>query len=147
MVLNKYIILLCLAFSYTGVAQTQPYAGEYTASHGANDAKVLIEYTLSLRPNGSFLFHSYRKNNNGLSPDENLYAKGKWAIEKKNQLFFYINKETDLDATHTLNFSKTKARYITKSPRDVSGQVIKTSLLFYNSEISWVKGMKLLKTE
>ena len=145
--MKKYIILLlCLACNHPTTAQTQPYAGEYRASHGANDSGVLIEYTLSLRPNGTFLFHSYR-NINDKAPEEHWYAKGKWAVEKKNQLFFYINKDTDLDEKYTLNFSKTKARYSSKSPRNLSEQFIKTSLLFYNSEIFWVKGMKLFKTE
>jgi hypothetical protein len=65
------ILLLCLAFNHPTSAQTQPYAGEYRASHGTNDSGVLIEYTL--------------------------------------------------------NFSKTKALYISKSPRNLSEQFIKTS--------------------
>ena len=140
------IFLLCLAFNSLAVAQTQSYVGEYSISHTTDDTKVLIENTLSLESNGTFLFHSYRKINDE-APEEHWYGKGKWAVEKKNQLFFYINKETDLDEKYTLNFSKTKARYVSVSPRDISGSSIKTSLIFYSSEIFWVKGMKLFKKE
>ena len=140
------IFLLCLAFNFLAVAQTQSYAGEYSDSYFTNDTKKLLvlEYTLSLKTDGTFLFHSYRKINDG-APEEHWYGKGKWAVEKKNQLFFYISKDTDLDEKYTLNFSKTKARYVSVSPRDISGSSIKTSLIFYSSEIFWVKGMKLFK--
>ena len=143
---NYFIFLLFLSVSCLANSQTQPYAGEYSLSHATNDSTPLIEYTLSLKPNGTFLFHSYRKINDE-APEEHWYGKGKWAVEKKNQLFFYINKETDLDEKYTLNFSKTKARYVSVSPRDISGSSIKTSLIFYSSEIFWVKGMKLFKKE
>ena len=46
---------------------------------------------------------------------------------------------------HTLNFTNTKARYITKSPRDTSEKEVKNHLRFYDSEISWIKGNKLFR--
>lgn len=144
---NCLIFLLCFTAGYIGNSQTQNYAGEYHSSHGTDDTNNLpIENTLTLYPDGTFLFHFYRKINEQ-TPEENWYAKGKWAVEKKDHLFFYINKDIDLDEKHTLNFSKTKARYVSASPRRISGNSIKTSLIFYSSEIFWVKGMKLYKKE
>ena len=49
------------------------------------------------------------------------------------------------DEKYTLNFTNTKARYITKSPRDASEKEVKNHLRFYNSEISWIKGNKLFR--
>jgi len=144
---NCLIFLLCFAASYITNSQTQPYTGEYSSSHRTDDTdNPRIDNTLTLNPNGTFLFHFYRKINDK-TPEENWYAKGKWAVEKKNHLFFYINRDTDLDEKYTLNFSKTKARYVSASPRRISGNSINPSLIFYSSEISWVKGMKLYKKE
>ena len=47
--------------------------------------------------------------------------------------------------TYTMNFSNSKARYITKSPRDKSDKVLKTSLRFYESDIFHIKGLELFK--
>ena len=60
-------------------------------------------------------------------------------------LYFYTNKENDLDEKYTLNFTNTKARYITKSLRDASEKEVKNHLRFYDSEISWIKGNKLFR--
>ena len=60
-------------------------------------------------------------------------------------LYFNTNKATDIDNKYTLDFTNTKARYVTKHPRDKSDKAVKTHLRFYDSEIPWVKGWKLFK--
>jgi len=60
-------------------------------------------------------------------------------------LISFYTETSDLNDNFTLNFTGTKARLITKSPRDPSDRVIKTALSFYKSEISWIIGMTLLK--
>ncbi len=41
---------------------------------------------------------------------------------KNKVLYFYTNKKNDLDEKHSLNFTNTKARCITKSKRDKSNK-------------------------
>lgn len=60
-------------------------------------------------------------------------------------LYSYTNKENDLDEKHTINFTNTKARYITKSKRDKSNKEVKNNLRFYDSEIFWITGNKQFK--
>lgn len=62
-----------------------------------------------------------------------------------NKLIYFLTDSEDFDEIHTLNFNNTKARFITKSPRDKSNKDIKTSIEFYDSEISWLKRNYFLK--
>jgi hypothetical protein len=57
--------------------------------------------------------------------------------------FFSINKK-DIDE-NTLDFSNSKARFITKSPRDKTDQIIKTRLQFLKSEIFWMARIEIFK--
>jgi hypothetical protein len=58
-------------------------------------------------------------------------------------IFFSINKK-DIDE-NTLDFSNSKARFITKSPRDKTDQIIKTRLQFLNQRFSGWHELKYLK--
>jgi len=89
------------------------------------------------------LFHFYRHLGKA-NPEENYYGKGTWRADK-NHISFYTDKENDIDDTYTLNFNNSKARIISKSPRDKSTRIIKEAILFYRSKIPWVKRMKLTK--
>tara|TARA_B100000809_G_scaffold176743_1_gene174192 strand:+ start:7070 stop:7498 length:429 start_codon:yes stop_codon:yes gene_type:complete len=140
----KTIILLFLVVITTAVnSQTKEYTGTYKRDYDINGEGV-NKYTLDLKPNGTFIFHNYRKISTK-NPEENQYGKGTWKSEKNNVIYFYTNKETELDEKHTLNFTNTKARFITKSPRDKSDKEVKTHLRFYDSEIFWIKGHQLFK--
>ena len=99
---------------------------------------------LDLKVDGTFTFHIYRKISHK-NPEENFYEKGTWKVEKENVIYFYTDIESDIDEKYTLDFNNTKARYITKSPRDKSDKIVKTHLRFYESETSWLKGYKLFK--
>ena len=138
-----FLLLVLLLANTTLLAQTDQYAGEYGIKHELLNAGVL-EYNLSLKPDGTFIFHSYR-NIDPSQPKENKYGQGKWKVEKNNLIYFYTSSENDLDETYTLNFTNTKPRIIKKSPRNLSKKDIKEAILFYNSEIFWVEGWKLFK--
>jgi len=137
------LLLFVLTFALPLVAQPKKYVGNYEMDFDIN-GKGVIEYQLSLNEDGTFLFHFYRKIDTS-HPDENQYGKGNWKVGKANVLYFTTNENNDLDETHTLNFTNSKARFYEKSPRDKSAKIIKKHLRFYDSDIPWVKGMKLIK--
>ncbi len=141
--LKRTIFLLLLIITSTAFSQTEIYTGVYKIHHDINDEGTL-DYKLTLKKDSTYTFHSYRKIN-AKNPEENLYGKGTWNIEKNNVLYFYTNTENDLDEKHSLDFTNTKARYITKNPRDQSDKEIKTHLRIYESNIPWLKGRKFLK--
>lgn len=62
---------------------------------------------------------------------------------ENNYIFF--KKKIDFNEKYTVNLNNSKARYITKSPRDKSEKVIKTALRFYESEAFAIKGLELVK--
>ncbi len=141
--MKKALLFFVVIFSINLHAQTNKYTGTYKAVHNFNESGV-IEYTLVLGSNGTFTFHNYRKISLK-NPEENSYGKGTWKIEKDNTLYFYTKVNSGLDDKYTLDFTNTKARYHTKSPRDKSDKMVKNHLRFYDSEIPWVKGWKLFK--
>ncbi|WP_372754871.1 hypothetical protein [Mariniflexile sp.] len=116
-------------------------SGVYVYGH-PKDVEKSLKWTLSLNEDGTFLYHFYRKG--GIPAEENFYGKGTWWSDK-NSIIFQTNKETDMDEKHTMDFTNSKARYITKSPRDKSDKVVKTALRFYASEIPYIIGLNLLK--
>jgi len=141
--MKNILSLLLVVFSINLTAQTENYAGNYIAHFNFNENGV-ITYTLILNPDGTFTFHNYRKINDK-KPEENSYGKGTWKVEKTNVLYFYTDKTIELDNKHTIDFTNTKARYITKSPRDKTNKVVNTNLRFYDSEIPELKGWTLYK--
>ena len=141
--MKTIILLFFVTISISIYSQTKEYTGIYKRHFDINE-EGRIDYKLELSPDGTFTFHNYRKISDK-NQEENQYGKGTWKIEKNKVLFFYTNKKNDLDEKHTLNFTNTKARYITKSKRDKSDKEVKNHLRFYDSEISWIKGNKLFR--
>jgi hypothetical protein len=134
---------LLLIFSMMVFAQTNAFAGDYnrTLSTTGNDT---FDYKLTLNPDGTFLFHYCSKIKNGIPSEVNKYGKGKWTA-KNNVITFSSNKQEDFDAKYTLDFNKSKARFITKNPRDQSDRIIKTKLTFVESEIPWMQRIDIFK--
>ncbi|SHN21857.1 hypothetical protein [Flavobacterium xinjiangense] len=130
-----------LIFSMTVFAQSNAFAGDYnrTINTEINDT---FDYKLTLNPDGTFLFHYCSKIKNGIPPEVNKYGKGKWTA-KDNVITFSSNKQEDFDAKYTLDFNKSKARFITKNPRDKSDRIIKTKLTFVESEIPWIQRLDI----
>lgn len=141
--MKHIIILFFLIFNFTLSAQSNQFAGDYTRTL-SEEGKHIIEYKLTLNQDGTFLFHYYRKLQGGTPPEENKYGKGKWSV-KDNVITFSANKNEDLDAKNTLDFTNSKARFVTKNPRDKSDKVVKTKLQFLESEIPWMKKIDIFK--
>ncbi len=74
----------------------------------------------------------------------NKYGKGKWKAEK-NIVSFFTDKISDIDEKHNLDFENSKARFISKSPRDETDKIIKTSLQFFESKIFWIEKLQIFK--
>lgn len=131
---------IALFSSTTMSAQTESFAGTYSLFPINNE---IIKRTLVLKSNGDFEFHSLEFHENGIPKEKKYYAKGNW-VSNKNVILFSVN-ESDINEKFTLDFNNTKARFHTKSLRDKSNRDIKTTLRFYESEVFWIKGMKLTK--
>ena len=134
---------LLVLFNLTVFAQSNGFSGDYDRTF-SKDGDHLIEYKLTLHQDGTFLFHSYSKIKNGFPPEVNKYGKGKWTA-KDNVISFSSNKQEDFDEKHTLDFNNSKARLITKNPRDKTDRIIKTKLTFVESEISWMQRLDIFK--
>ena len=140
----KIIIATLLLISNLALfAQSNEIVGNYNRTLGTEE-NHLIEYKLSLNQDGTFLFHSYSKIKNGIPPEVNKYGKGKWTA-KDNVITFTSNKQEDFDEKYTLDFNNSKARFVTKNPRDKSDRIIKTRLSFLESEIFWMQRLDIFK--
>ena len=137
------ITTLLVLFNLTTFVQTNGFVGDYnrTLNTTEND---MFDYKLTLNQDGTFVFHYYSKIKNGIPPEVNKYGKGKWTA-KDNVITFSSNKQEDFDAKYTLDFNKSKARFITKNPRDKSDRIIKTKLTFVESEIPWMQRIDIFK--
>ncbi|WET03732.1 hypothetical protein [Flavobacterium sp. YJ01] len=140
--MKHFIITLLLISGISLSAQSSQFSGDYARS--LSNEQHIIEYKLILNQDGTFLFHYYRKLQGGTPPEENKYGKGKWSV-KDNVITFSANKNEDLDAKNTLDFTNSKARFVTKNPRDKSDKVVKTKLQFLESEIPWMKRIDIFK--
>lgn len=137
------LAILLFIFNLALSAQTKNFAGDYTRELG-EEGKHIIEYKLTLNPDGTFVFHSYTKMQGGTPPEVNKYGKGKWTT-KNNMITFSTNKQEDFDEKYTLDFNKSTARFVTKNPRDKTDQIVKTRLTFLESEIPWMQKIDIFK--
>jgi len=143
----KFLIsVFFLVFGEGLSAQVDDHTGTYEIHSIAADGSFELRRSITLNADGTFIFHNYRMVDIGVPPETNLWGKGKWKADK-NQIQFSANEEIDIDEKYSLNFNNTKARYKTKSPRDISNRVVKTSLIFYESDIQIVNGHELVKKE
>lgn len=141
--MKRIITLLLLISNLTLLSQSDPFVGDYYRSLG-QEGNHFIEYTLTLHQDGTFIFHSYNNNPLGIPPEVHKYGKGKWTSKGK-VITFFSDKQGDFDEKYTLDFTNTKARFVTKHPRDTSGRMIKTKLQFFASEIPWIKTIDIFK--
>jgi hypothetical protein len=142
----KYLLIFIF---FAGSLKVHSQIDSNAGTYGLNpplDTGVNIKWTLSLNPDGTFLYNFYRNLNCDIYSEENFYGKETWKSEK-SLIYFTTNEKDDLDETHTMNFNNTKARINRKSPRDISNKITKESIIFYSSEISTIKGLELFKTE
>ncbi|MGB6269125.1 MAG: hypothetical protein WBF67_08955 [Olleya sp.] len=132
----RFVVLSNFAFG-----QSNDIVGTYNLEWKGSNGNLKRE--LVLNTDGTFQFHNSEYHEGGIPKEKNSYAKGTWEIDKLVVSFSTIS--SDFDEKFTLDFNKTKARFITKSPRDKSNRDIKTALRFYQCEIFWIRGMKLEK--
>lgn len=151
--MKKIILLITvLGSSFAGNAQAtvQDVAGSYERIFSSTNRPHDIKYNLVLNADGTFQFHSYEKIELG-GPDKsrtgerNQYAKGTWTLDKK--VVTFSASSTDFDELFTLDFNNSKARFISKSPRDKSDRVIETALRFYESGMDWIQSLTIFKIE
>jgi len=120
----KFLTALCLFISVFAYSQQESLSGEYNLFTSGEENTANSEYTLELYPDGTFSFQSYRqlKKQN----EERLFVQGTWV--SKGLLI-------ELQGSKDMDLSNTKARFDTKTQK----------LVFYESKIPWVKGLKLPK--
>lgn len=109
-------------------SQSEKIIGEYENKTKFKSG-ITIEYELSLNSDGTFLFHFYQDQ---MCYEDDDRAKGKWTIEN-DTILFRVNKKTDFDKNHQLDFKKTKAKFMNGFLR------------FFESEIIWVNELELKK--
>lgn len=142
MIFKKVFTVIILISSLTLFSQSDNMFGEYFLKLG--NEKHLIEYKLTLKQDGRFIFHSYTNHNTGIPPIRNIYGQGKWSVDDK-VISFMADKEKDFDERYTLDFSNSKARFIIKPARDKTDRIIKTRLKFFESEIFWIERLDIFK--
>ena len=147
MVLRRFfklkIIFLFLLLSFNIFSQEHDFTGEYHIEL-INTDKNIIKYWLTLNPDQSFFFHSYTYNERATPTTINNYGKGVWSA-KDMVLSFITNKTKDIDKKHRLDFTNSKARFITKHHRDKTPSLVKARLQFFESEIPWIVKTQLFK--
>jgi hypothetical protein len=143
--MKSILIFFLAAFTFTLNTQSGTYNGKYELKLEADNGDF-HDYKLNLNSDGTFVFRSNSHISKRITPKNNTYGKGTWKAEK-NIISFTTDKVKDLDITHSLDFSNSKARYDSKSPRDKSDRVVPSKLKFYQSDIFWIKGIELLKSK
>ncbi|MEE9365004.1 MAG: hypothetical protein V3U92_20570 [Cellulophaga sp.] len=141
--MKKTITVIFLFFTFSMFSQSDKLVGEYHLQL-ENIDEYLIEYKLTLNQDGTFIFHSYTSINKVTQKKVNEYGKGKWKVDDKI-VSFYVDIKNDFIGKYSLDFNKSKARLIIKSPRDKSDRIIKTRLKFFESETFWIKGIDMYK--
>lgn len=143
--MRNFLILFITLCTSSIHAQSGIYNGSYEKTYEIDNGDF-HQYKITLNPDGTFLYHSHSNISMGIPPEKNIFGKGTWRVEN-NIISLTTDRTKDLDETYTLDLSNTKARYESKSPRDKSNRIVPTKLKFYQSDISWVKGKKLLKSK
>lgn len=139
-----------MLLSLGGYAQLDLVPGTYFRQLGNGPQED--QYTLTLQENGTFLFHFYRKSERSNPKEVNEYGKGRWTIEMKRNfsthtfiLSFSADGAKDFDTRHTLDLNGSKARFVSKSERNISAKQVQTGLQFYESGIPWLERLMIYK--
>lgn len=59
--------------------------------------------------------------------------------------FFYQIITEDFNEKYTLDFNNSKAKFVTKNPRNKTDQIVKTKLTFVESGIFWMQRLDVFK--
>lgn len=140
--MKNYIFLFFLFTTFSTVAQTEQFIGEYQLASPYNINNEVLTRVLSINNDNTFSFHEYQNSKEMISP-KNSYGKGTWTA-KGNYIYFHAQKNDIIDQ-YTLNFDNSKAVYKSKHPRDKSDRIIIPYLLFLKTDIFWMERVKLEK--
>ena len=140
--MKKTFTIIFLIGSLTSFSQSEEIFGEYF--HDLGNEEHRIERKLNLNQDGTFTFHSYSNSKTGIPQIVHKYGKGTWSVDGK-VVSFYTDNEKDIDEKHTLDFSDSRARFITKLSQDKTNKLIKTRLQFFESKIFWIERMVIFK--
>lgn len=141
--MKNVLLLGFMIFGLAGQAQTRDFMGIYLLREEVENG--VIQHKMALHEEGTFLFSTF------FSPDnrdgkileiKSMYGSGKWRVNG-DQIFFVVDPEEDFDEDRILDFSKTRARIQKPSPGNTNGDTDRTQLIFFDSNITWVKGLKL----
>ncbi|MBT8211042.1 MAG: hypothetical protein KJP14_11000 [Eudoraea sp.] len=142
----KSLLILLFLVSITAIqAQTSDFVGIYILKEDAENG--VAQHKMALHEEGTFLFSTF------FSPEDtdgkmleikSMYGSGKWRVNG-NQVFFVVDKEEDFDEDRILDFSKTRARIQQPAPGNTNGETGPDQLVFFDSDIFWIKGLKLNK--
>uniref|UniRef100_UPI00261CE48E hypothetical protein n=1 Tax=uncultured Eudoraea sp. TaxID=1035614 RepID=UPI00261CE48E len=86
MFLKKVFTILFLFSALCASSQSDSTVGEYFIKLGGEEH--LIEYTLTMREDGTFTFHFLRDHKAGIPEITNQYGKGTWSMDGKVVSFF-----------------------------------------------------------
>lgn len=140
----KTIRLILIPFLILGFSASAQ-VGMYSKNPNLKDGNEIF-WTIELKADGTFKYHFFR-DVRAVSIEnkevENFYAYGTWILEDIHTIAFYA----DTTKRNDENLNNSKARYITKSPRDNTDRIIIPSLRFFKSESSYIKGLQLFKEE
>lgn len=135
--------ILILLSNLTLFSQTDKVTGNYQQSTKTQEGN-LIEWKLTLNENGTFFFQYYSNLKFEIPSEKTIYGKGTWVM-KNNVISFFSDREKDIDEKNTLDFTNSKARFITKSLKNKTNQIIKTRLQFLKSELFWMAKKEIFK--
>ena len=143
--MKKTIVLtvFLLVSSLSLFSQSEQVAGKYIHRIESKENDV-FEYEMTLHEDGTFDFYYHSHINRGIPPEKDFYGKGTWRVEN-NVVSFTTDAQKDRDEKYTLDFTNTKARFVTKSPRDKTDKIVVTKLQFLKSDIFWMSRIDLLK--
>ncbi|MCE2611801.1 hypothetical protein LVD13_02375 [Flavobacteriaceae bacterium D16] len=142
----KNLLLLVYLVSLTTIqAQSDEFVGIYILKKEADNG--VTQHKMVLDEEGSFLFSAFfsPKDRDGKMLEiKSDYGSGKWRVNR-DQVFFTVDKDKDFDTERTLDFSRTRARIQKPSILNSNGKTKPVMLVFFDSDILWVKGLKLAK--
>ena len=148
--MKRVFSFLLLILSIGVYAQMDQIPGTYFRQLGSGPH--VDKNTLTLNKDGTFLFHFYRKSELSIPNEEHKYGKGKWTIEIKRNfstntfiVVFSADSVKDINGKYTLDFNGSKARFVSKSERDVTDKVVQTRLQFFESDIFWIERLAIYK--
>ena len=143
--MKPFLILSFILISNSIAAQADEFIGIYIFKADAENA--VVQHKMVLEEEGRFLFSTFfsPKDRDGKMREiRSDYGSGQWRANG-NQVFFLVNKSEDFDKDRTLDFSNTRARLEKPSARNLKGEKDPVLLIFFDSDIPWVKGLRLPK--